>query len=505
MTGQAALHKPYKKSLSSGFNRLPIANIERLVETLAAWPHESDWFEFKQNRFDPQEFGEYMSALANSAILAEQRCAYLIYGVEDETHAIVGTTVDLQRERIGNEAYINWLTRMLDPRLTLTIEEGECQGRRVVVVEIDPAYTRPVRFQNVAYIRNGPHKRRLAEFPDKERALWLATSRHTFEKSIAARNLTPADTLALFDIGPFFDLLGETRPASDAVILDRLAREELILSDLQGGYDVTNLGILALARDLSRTASSARKAVRIIRYRGTDKLDTLVEHAPTAGYASGFQGILRTLIGVVPAHEEVVAGVRRSILMIPEIALREVLANALIHQDLTTMGAGPLVEVYVDRIEVTNPGEPLIEPDRLLDAPPRSRNEALASFMRRLGLCEERGSGIDKIVASIESRALPPALFRAAEGSTVVTLFAERPFARMGTDERLRACYQHCCLRYAAADPMSNASLRERLRLAHGQYPQASLLIRAAIDAGRIKPLAEDQGRRNARYIPFWA
>ena len=75
----------------------------------------------------------------------------------------------------------------------------------------------------------------------------------------------------------------------------------------------------------------------------------------------------------------------------------------------------------------------------------------------------------------------------------------------MGTEERIRACYQHACLHYAAADPMSNMTLRVRLGLSQSQYPQASLVIRAAIEAGRIKPLAQDQGRRNARYIPFWA
>jgi predicted HTH transcriptional regulator len=334
---------------------------------------------------------------------------------------------------------------------------------------------------------------------------YLATSRHTFERSMAIRNVAPAAVLAVLNPDPLFDLLGEPRPAGDAGVLDRMAREELIVSDLQGGYDVTNLAVLALARDLAPVPALARKAVRIVRYRGTDKLETLEEHAAPVGYAGGFQAILRSLLAMVPSHEEVVGGVRRSIPMIPELALREVLANALVHQDLTTMGAGPLIEVYTDRIEVTNPGEPLVEPDRLLDAPPRSRNEALASLMRRLGICEERGSGIDKIVASIERLSLPPPLFRGAAGSTVVTLFAERPFQRMSQDERIRACYQHACLHYAAADPMSNTSLRERLGLGQGQHPQASLVIRAAIEAGRIKPLAEDQARRNARYIPFWA
>lgn len=483
---------------------MPI-NIERLVETLIAHPREAEWFEFKRNRFDRDEFGQYISALANSAILADQRCAYVVYGVDDRTHEVVGTAVDILGERVGNEAYVNWLARMLDPRLTVLIEEGECRGQRVVVVEIDPAYSKPVRFQRTAYIRNGPHKRQLADFPERERALWLATMRYKFEKTIAVRSQSAATTLPLFDIEPLFTLLREPRPAGDGAILDRLDREELIVSDLQGGYDITNLGALAFGADLTALPALARKTVRIIRYRGTDKLDTLEEHMPVTGYAAGFQAILGMMLDAVPSHEEVIRGVRRPVPMIPEIALREVLANALIHQDLTTLGAGPIVEIYIDRVEVSNPGEPLVEPDRLLDAPPRSRNEALASLMRRLGICEERGSGIDKVVASIERLALPPPLFRAVEGSTVVTLFAERPFARMGIDERIRACYQHACLRYAGGDPMSNATLRVRLGLDDDQHPQASLVIRAAIEAGRIKPLAADQGRRNARYVPFWA
>lgn len=119
-------------------------DVSKLVETLISWPREAEWFEFKRSRFEPDAFGEYVSALANSAILAEKRCAYIVYGIKDGTHDVVGTTVDLLRERVGGEAYVNWLARMFDPRLTLTIEAGEVHGRRVVAVEIDPAYQKPV-------------------------------------------------------------------------------------------------------------------------------------------------------------------------------------------------------------------------------------------------------------------------------------------------------------------------------------------------------------------------
>lgn len=484
---------------------MPIADVDALVTTLVAQPRETEWLEFKQNRFDAEAVGEYVSALANSAILAGQRTAYLVYGVEDGTHRIVGTTIDIHAEKVGNEAFVNWLTRGLEPRLNIEVAESRSAGRRVVVLAIDPAYAQPVRFRKEAWIRNGPHKRKLVDFPEKERALWLATSRFTFEKGEAARRLDAAAVLASLDVDAFFALLEERRPGSDEAALDRLVRERLIQDDLQGRYDLTNLAALTLARRLADFPGLARKAVRIIHYRGANKLVTLEDRTIDPGYAAGFTLMLRTIMAAVPAQEEVVDGLRRVVPMVPEIAVRETLANALIHQDFTIGGAGPLVEIFSDRIEVTNPGESLVEPDRLLDAPPRSRNEDLASLTRRLRLCEERGSGIDKIVSSIEDRTLPAPTFQAAVGMTVVTLFAERPFVRMTAEDRIRACYQHACLKLAEADLMSNTSLRQRLGLRDPQYPQASLVIRAAIAAGRIKPLDEAQGRRNARYLPFWA
>lgn len=182
---------------------MPI-DVERLVETLIALPQETEWLEFKQNRFEPDEFGEYISALSNAAILAERRCAYLIFGIEDGTHAVVGTTVDIHRERVGNEPFINWIPRFLDPRVTFRIEVGQCRGQRIVVVEIDPAFLQPVRFRRIAYIRNGPHKRPLSEFPEKERSLWRATDRQTIEGTAAIRNLAPADVLASLDTDSLF-------------------------------------------------------------------------------------------------------------------------------------------------------------------------------------------------------------------------------------------------------------------------------------------------------------
>jgi predicted HTH transcriptional regulator len=123
--------------------------------------------------------------------------------------------------------------------------------------------------------------------------------------------------------------------------------------------------------------------------------------------------------------------------MFPELAVRELVANALIHQDLTIVGAGPTVEIFADRIEITNPGAPLVDVNRFIDSPPISRNEALASLMRRFGVCEERGSGIDKVVEQVEAYQLPAPLFEVTNDFPRTVLFAHQPLSRMDRDDRV--------------------------------------------------------------------
>jgi len=196
---------------------------------------------------------------------------------------------------------------------------------------------------------------------------------------------------------------------------------------------------------------------------------------------------------------------RTTIHDIPEVSIREFLANMLVHQDFTQTGTRPTVEIFKDKVRFTNPGEPLISVDRFIDAPSKTRNPKFAKLMRDAGFCEQRGSGVDRAIREIEKAALPPPLIESVEGSTVVTVFMPRKFAAMTPEERVRACFQHACLVYEHCDPMSNASLRDRFGLSAKQYPRVSLVIKDAIEAGRIRPLSEDQGNRNARYVPFYA
>ena len=189
----------------------------------------------------------------------------------------------------------------------------------------------------------------------------------------------------------------------------------------------------------------------------------------------------------------------------PKPAVRELVGNALIHQDFSVTGAGPMVEIFDGRIEITNPGEPLVETRRFLDSPPTSRNEALTSLMRRFLICEERGTGIDKVVAEIKRHHLPAPLFEAPPNFTRVVLFGRKPMADMDRAERVRACYLHACLQYVNRKRMTNASLRERFGITNNNASMASRFLNEAVTAGAIVITDPDVGTRNRSYAPFWA
>jgi predicted HTH transcriptional regulator len=207
----------------------------------------------------------------------------------------------------------------------------------------------------------------------------------------------------------------------------------------------------------------------------------------------------------LPRNEVIGKALRKEVPMYPEIAVRELVANALIHQDFSAAGSGPMLEVFDDRMESTNPGLPLVNTQRFLDTPPRSRNEVLASFMRRIGICEERGSGVDKVVFESEFYQLPAPSFETPEGCTRAVLFAHKALNAMDRADRVRACYLHACLRFVQRDPMTNSSLRERFGIGAKNAATASRIIRDAVADSLIRPYDPDQGKKYAKYVPFWA
>ena len=209
----------------------------------------------------------------------------------------------------------------------------------------------------------------------------------------------------------------------------------------------------------------------------------------------------------LPHSEVIQQSLRTEVTVYPEIALRELIANALIHQDFTVTGAGPMVEIYDDRIEITNPGTllPGKRPDRLIGTTPESRNDILASSFRRYRICEERGTGFQKVVGAIELFGLPPLVFTLQENAFRVTLYAPRKFTEMSQTDRVEACYQHAVLQYLSSSTLTNTTVRERFKLHEKHRNQITNLIGDAVALGRIKRKDAGNGKKFAEYLPYWA
>lgn len=479
--------------------------LTELVHGLCALPHEIEWVEFKQNQAAPDEIGEYLSALANGAALAGQQIGYLVWGVEDGTHHVVGTTFDPFTARVGNEQLEGWLNHLLEPRLNFAFTAGIVDSHRVVVLEIPRAIVHPVRFKGEAFIRVGSYRKKLKDQPEKERDLWRAFDRTPFEQHVAADNVGDDDVLRLLDYPTYFDLLGLPLPEGRAGILSALAEEQLIVANTSRRWNITNMGAILFAKKLADFPRLGRKAVRVIHYKGNSRVETVKEQEGAKGYASGFEGLIGFINGLVPSNEVIGAALRKTVPMYPELAVRELVVNALIHQDLSVTGAGPMVEIFDSRMEITNPGVPLVSPERFLDTPPRSRNEQLAALMRRFGICEERGSGIDKVVSQIELYQLPAPMFEIVGQSTRAVLFAQRPLTQMDRDDKVRACYQHAGLKYVTREAMTNSTVRQRFGIEDRNSATASRLIKDAVEAGVIHPYDEKAAPKQMRYIPWWA
>ena len=431
--------------------------------------------------------------------------AYLVWGVRDSDHAIVGTSFDPTVARKGNEALESWLLRLLEPKIDFRFLRLDTDSGPVVVAEIARAARHPVRFAGQEYIRVGSYKKKLKDFPEKERTLWRIFDRVPFEDGVAAERVSDEDILLRLDYPAYFHLLGAPLPDGRTAILDALQRDRLVAPCEAGGFNVTNLGAILLARNLTDFPRLSRKSVRVIEYRGKGRTEGLGEREHTKGYAAGFEGLVDYINARLPTYEVIGQALRRTIPEFPAPAVRELVANALLHQDFSVTGAGPMVEIFDGRIEITNPGEPLVDTQRFLDSPPASRNEALTSLMRRFDICEERGGGIDKVVEQIERYQLPAPLFEVPPGSTRVVLFARKPLADMDSKERARACYLHACLKYVTRDFLTNTSLRERFGIRTNNKAMVSRYIREAVAAGVIKPFDEHAPPKLRKYVPFWA
>jgi len=453
---------------------------------------ENQHLEFKEakQQYDYRRLCQYCVAIANEG------GGFLVLGVTDKAPRLV----------VGSQACPNIVSQAQKLFESLgfrvDIHEVKHPDGRVLVFEV------PSRPMGTAYHLDGAYLMRsgesLAPMSEDQLRRVFAEGKPDWVEEHTKLGLDAQAVIELLDTQTFFELLKTPYPTDRAGVIDRLERERLI--DCNGGlYSIRRIGALLLAKRLEDFPELARKAPRVVVYAGANKLETRLDQVGTKGYAVGFQGLVKFVMAQLAQNEIIKDALRAEVKLVPEIAIRELVANALIHQDLKMSGTSVMIDVYANRLEISNPGEPVVPVERFIDGY-QSRNERLASLMRRMGICEEKSSGVDRVVQAAEFYQLPAPDFRVTHLRTLVIIFGPKNFDDMDRDDRTRACYQHSALKWVMSERMTNQSLRERFRLPESKSAVVSQVIAASTEAELVK--ADEKvgaSRKFARYLPFWA
>ena len=479
------------------------------------WQQRALEFLNRSRRPVPSELNEidWKSALSdNSDKLAQHLCAFsnlhgggfMAFGVKNDGSLAALSKPDMDNavQKLGNIARNN-----VTPPLGLEHAVIEVEGVPILFIYI------PEQIEKPTYLRSGDifdsYKRSAGTTVKMSRLeikTMLAHSQNfAFEEQIAIQDKNDNELLELLEYDKYFRLINRNLPDNKKGILEVFENEKMIVKE-GSNWNITNLGAILFATNLSKFKNLTRKSVRVIIYKGTSRIDAIKEQVGSKGYASAFEGLITYIMDQLPTNEVIEAALRKQVKVYPEKAIREFVANALIHQDLSITGAGVMIEIFIDRIEITNPGIPLVETNRFIDTAPKSRNEILASLMRRLNICEERGSGIDRAIEAIEEFQLPAPKFIKGEDYTRVIMYSLIPLGDMNKEDRVRACYQHTCLHYVNNQLVNNQSIRKRFNIAKNNVSYASKILNEAMESNLIKPSDPENGsKKYATYVPFWA
>lgn len=252
-------------------------NLGRLILELCKMPNETQWFEFKHDNYDPHMIARDISALANGAALHEKTCAYMLWGIHDTTHEIVGTDYDLQSLKKGNQEIENWLRSLLSQNADFEFHTVSVNDKKVGVLIIYKATNQTVAFEKVDYIRVGSYTKKLNEFPSLQAQLWDKLRNSRFEERCAKQDLELSSALSLLDYTAYFDLMNMPQPTDAAGIAHYLLEEFILVKQDNGLYSITNLGAILFAKQLSKFSRLSRKAVRVVQYKGGNRLEMLKE------------------------------------------------------------------------------------------------------------------------------------------------------------------------------------------------------------------------------------
>lgn len=405
-----------------------ISDLQNKLDELLRLDSETEWVEFKHNNEKPDEIGEYLSAISNGAALHGKKSGYIVWGVEVGTHKVCGTTFQPKRKKVGGEELENWLLRLLNPRIDFTIHEFLRGGLPVVLFEIQAANSMPVRFRQEGFIRVGSYKKKLKDFPEKERKLWHILSRTHEDWSAHV-----VECGALVDLDPravqfarvqyqkkFPHQTAELSGWDDATFLNK--------AKVCIGGKLTHTALLLLGKEESTHFLSPAQARITWVLRDENNIEKDYQHftAPLILASDQLLGKIRNLTirhlpsGTLFPHE---------ITQYDPWVIRETLHNCVAHQDYSAGGRINVVETP-ESLLFTNLGSFIpgsVEEMIRSDAPPEVyRNPFLAQAMVNLNMIDTIGSGIKRMFTLQRQRSFPMPDYELSDPNKVVVRLTGR-------------------------------------------------------------------------------
>lgn len=471
--------------------------IRVLRDSLYPIPSELNELDWKSGLSDKSDrLAQHISAFANL-----KGGGVLVYGINND-----GTCFSLNKEVIDKTVQTLGNISHNNLAYPIHIEHSvmEFNGCNLLFVYIPEQSDKPVHLRGrdiyASYHRSAGQTVKMSR--NQVKALIAASQGITFEQQVAKDCLIKEDVLKLLNYKALYRLLDKNIPQSTDSILERLVDYQLCRNE-GDSWSITNLGAILFANRLQDFPNMVGHEVIVRKYVGTNNRYQEFEQHGSYGYAVGFEGLIDFIMNHTSIEQ--IDLKRESLPTYPRVAIREFVANALVHQDFAISGLPVTIEIFTNRISITNAGAPLNDINRLIDLPPQSRNEQLAQMMFSLGICERRGSGIDRAIAAIEKMFLPPVKFTKGEQHTRIFMFPQKSLKEMTKPEKISACYQHACLMYEDGERINNQSVRERFELSKNDSSIASRIISDTLDAGLIKPAdMETASKKYMTYIPYY-
>ena len=329
----------------------------------------------------PQDIGEYISALSNAAALWGRPYAYLIFGIKDDTHEVVGTTYDYRRQKQGNEDLENWLNRLVEPRIGFNFYEVNYAAlKKLVLIEIPAADKQPTSFSGKEYIRIGSYRQDLRKYPEMERKLWNELNHVLWEEMVS-----PVQNLHF----KFLAIVAASRGVEFSE--DKFSTLRMI--DSNGRFN--NLAYLL--------SDENRHMVKFAVYR-----NKMYDFAVKKEFEGCWVAILEQVLEYTNIYNETSARVigsdatRTEIKSYPDPSLREAVVNAFCHFD-ASFPSDIKIEFFPDKVVVGSPGALYhTTMEEVLGGRQSFRNPNLVYLLSKFNFIENYATGLKKIISAYE-------------------------------------------------------------------------------------------------------